>query len=362
MAVKNLNLPSFPPFNCSDDTSILFSSWKRYVKRFNFLCNSLVVTEDKQKLSLFLTLVGDDAYEIYENIIPESQEKTFEEVVTEFDNHFKPQVNTSYETFLFRKMLQRTDESTQQYYVRLHEQAQKCDFGNKELEIKQQIELSTNNSKLRKYSFQHPKKTLQELLTTAKTFEAMKIQTEEIEKQASEDVNALRKKTAPKFTTSHHRTKTCYRCGGEFPHARDCPAAGKTCYSCGKRGHFSNVCKSSTKEKHHAMGKNQRKGYYNKPLNAMQTKDQNDDNYEQLFTTTKVEGKEKHLSFTKQLLIENCNVKVLIDTGASINVLNEKTFQKNKQAIKETADPESNENKSNHLWQRYAMSQNKRRS
>ena len=168
MAVKNLNLPMFPPFNCSgEDTSILFSSWKRYVKRFNLLCDSLIVTDDKQKLSLLLTLVGDDTYEIYENIVDQDAEISFAEVVEAFTNHFKPQVNTSYETFIFRKMAQRENETTQQYYVRLHEQAIRCEFADKSKEIKQQIELSTTNTKLRKYSFQNPTKSLNDILTIA---------------------------------------------------------------------------------------------------------------------------------------------------------------------------------------------------
>ena len=113
MAVKNLNLPAFPPFNCSgEDTSVLFTSWKRYVKRFNLLCNSLVVTDDQQKVSLLLTLVGDEAYEIYENIVQQNEDRTFQDITTAFENHFKPQVNISYKTFLFRKMVKRSDETT----------------------------------------------------------------------------------------------------------------------------------------------------------------------------------------------------------------------------------------------------------
>ena len=77
----------------------------------------------------------------------------------------------------------------------MHEQAVKCNFEDTDNEIKQQIELSTNNSKLRKYSFQNPGKSLSELLTIAKTFESMKIQTEEIEKKSKsltrEEINRM---------------------------------------------------------------------------------------------------------------------------------------------------------------------------
>ena len=353
MAVKNLNLPAFPPFNCSgEDTSVLFSSWKRYAKRFDLLCNSMVVTDDKQKLSLLLTLCGDEAYEIYENISEQQDDETFDQVIQAFENHFKPQVNLSYETFLFRKMCQREDETTQQYYVRLHEQALKCEFTDKDKEIKQQIELSTNNSKLRKYSFQKPTKTLSELLTTAKTFETMKIQTEEIEKYSENEVD-VNKLSRRKYASQRNSTKqstpankkeegnykkhssTCYRCGGEFPHANKCPALGKTCNSCGKTDHFARVCRSTPPRN---MGRNQRKGNYTKPLNTVKEtvnplniidnteKGENFKQHEKLFATGQTEGKIQQQDFKTKVFIEKTRVELLIDTGASINVLNETTF------------------------------------
>ena len=315
------------------------------------MCNSLVVTDDNQKLSLLLTLVGDEAYEIFENIAPQDEDKTFQEVVQLFENHFKPQVNISYETFLFRKMVQRADEATQQYYVRLHKQAAKCDFTDKDKEIKQQIELSTTNTKLRKYSFQNPGKSLNELLTMAKTFETMKIHTDEIEKQTEQEaVNKLSKKHSsinknekPKYVSSREsqrRTKnrSCYRCGGEFPHKQKCAAIGKTCHSCGKQDHFVRVCKSSQQSRKPKMGRNQRQGDYRKPLNTLQdtsessTSSEEGKDYKQndyLFKIdSKTEGKTEKQDFMVKVLIEKTQVELLIDTGASVNVLNENTFRK----------------------------------
>ena len=45
-----------------------------------------------------------------------------------------------------------------------------------------------------------------------------------------------------------NKLKQCYRCGDSF-HAKgqQCPASGAECYNCNKRGHFSKVCTSKTK-------------------------------------------------------------------------------------------------------------------
>ena len=59
-------------------------------------------------------IVTFNSYEIYENISDQRDDETFDEVVTPFENHSKPQVNRSYETFLFHKMSQRDVETMQQ--------------------------------------------------------------------------------------------------------------------------------------------------------------------------------------------------------------------------------------------------------
>ena len=65
------------------------------------------------------------------------------DVMATFKTHFAPTVNPAYEAYLFRQIKQNPDESIHQFYIRLKEQGQKCEFHNLEQEIKQQIELTT---------------------------------------------------------------------------------------------------------------------------------------------------------------------------------------------------------------------------
>ena len=50
---------------------------------------------------------------------------TYGEVITALDGHFEPTVNHSYEIDLFRMMKQHSEETTQQFYIRLKEQSSK---------------------------------------------------------------------------------------------------------------------------------------------------------------------------------------------------------------------------------------------
>ena len=149
MAVKNLNLPSFPCFDVTEVTTIA-TRWSKYKKKSTLLCSAVGVTDNKQKLSMFLTYLGDEAYDIYENLITPG-DKTFEEVIIVLDTYFKHKSNISYETYVFRQLKQNTEETLNQFYLRLKEQAAKCDFTNIDREIKQQIEVHATNGKLRRY-------------------------------------------------------------------------------------------------------------------------------------------------------------------------------------------------------------------
>ena len=112
--------------------------WKKYKKRFNILCDALTVTDDKQKLAMFLNYVREEVYDVYENILTED-DHTFDEVIAALNEHFEPKVNHSFEKYIFRQMKQKADETVQQYYIKLKEQAVKCDFRDLEIELKQQI-------------------------------------------------------------------------------------------------------------------------------------------------------------------------------------------------------------------------------
>ena len=143
----------------------------------------------------------------------------------------------------------------------MKEQVVKCDFGAAlDMEIKQQIILMANNNKLWRYCFRNQDVTLQQLLLHTKSLKSQKMQNVKPEiKKMTENVagvNLLRQqqpsqlmwfgKNTPKVGKSSHglSCKTCFQCGGNYPHSRDCPAKCKKCNKCQKEVHFERHCRS----------------------------------------------------------------------------------------------------------------------
>ena len=152
-------------------------------------------------------------------------------------------------------MKQLPDDTIHKYFIRLKEQAVKCNFNDTDRELEQQIELMTCNNKIRQYSFQHPGKILQDILNIAKTFETIKIQTEKIQNNSeldkTDDINTVKKEN-PRFgkntfsfrggmSNSTQQSKKCFKCRGQQPHPSFCSTESKFCNKCGRRGHESAV-------------------------------------------------------------------------------------------------------------------------
>ena len=100
MSVENLSLPAFPTFDLLKKTR-----WKRDGPNtwdVLILCARLLVLPMMaKKISVLLTYIGDEMYEIYKNIIT-VKETTLAQVNAAFKTHFPPTSNPAYKCYLFR--------------------------------------------------------------------------------------------------------------------------------------------------------------------------------------------------------------------------------------------------------------------
>ena len=115
MATSNLMLPAFPPFSL-DEYSTISTRWRKYKKYFENLVFALNVQDGTQKKALLLNYLGDQACDIYKNVSTRPDE-TYDAVITLLDRHFSPQINITYERYLFQNLRQNVDENIYQFYI-----------------------------------------------------------------------------------------------------------------------------------------------------------------------------------------------------------------------------------------------------
>ena len=167
-------------------------------------------------------------------------------------------------------------------------------------------------------------KSLEDILTLGRTLEMADSQAAIIERDEKEAINRV--KSNPKSFRKHPKTPkepkmskekrnpmTCRYCGGEYPHANKCPALGKTCNYCKKKNHFKSMC---------------RKLKYKQVKQVSTESDKESSSEDEYCYGVKVVGKIKGSSSPSvKLKLNDTNCQMLIDTGASVNILDEHTHK-----------------------------------
>lgn len=344
MAVR-LEVHPLPPFDPTSDPTSVDQRWKTWSKRFETYLVALNITEDKQKRALLLYQAGQATQEIFETL--QDTGDTYEAAKTKLDSHFAPKKNVDYEIFQFRQAAQKPGETVDQFSTRLRKLAATCEFHDSEKEIKSAIILNCLSKRLRRFALREENLTLDQLLSKARSLEASEQQASGMEQslqQTTEAVNNLhlkrksqpskpRKWTKPQQKPPHaSQASQCRQCGRAWPHTQGpCPAKGKMCNKCGKPNHFSNVCYTNKQSrqmpaKHSSpQGSQARTQMGATKIHMMTTHDssesESDDEY--VFTISALPGSSVP---TADVEINGCKVKVLIDTGASADVIDETAF------------------------------------
>ena len=251
------------------------------------------------------------------------------------------------------------NETIDQFVTRLRQKSANCEFTDKDAEIKSQMIQGCASQRLRTKCLEQDK-TLTDLLTMARTMEVAQKEAKRMENNGQSDyspidskVDKIRSKTqkrsgnvgsskrSPAYQKSgakppnpNHAPKQghqkCNNCGGDFPHRSKCPATGVECHYCHKRNHFISVCRKRIK--------NTRRQHLREIADVSDDSDtelkgQSDTNYDsdpEVAYGLKTDQVSHINSIVPcmPLKINDVETKALIDTGSSLNLVDECVIQK----------------------------------
>ena len=287
---------------------------------------ALDIQNAKQKRALLLYQVGEATQTIFDTLADTGED--YETAMTKLNEYFTPKKNVDYEIFKFRTTTQNAGETIDQYTTRLRKLAANCEFPDMERELKSTIIQNCLSKRLRQIALRDDL-SLDNLLAKARSIEASETQASGMEQFANETTNrlVLRKQyyqppappnSKPPAPPNPPTTKCC-NCGLAWPHTdRPCPAKGQTCNKCGKLNHFAHVCMSRTVPPATNSGTNQSKSQFR--VRQVETIGSSDSSDEYLYTLGNPADSKTPVT---SVLTNSVPVKMMIDTGASTDIIDE---------------------------------------
>ncbi|KAK7105707.1 hypothetical protein V1264_012941 [Littorina saxatilis] len=332
-----MNIPSVGTFDPKGEPSQVAARWQKWQRGFEIYLTALGDTTDVQKRALLLHCVGAEVQDIFHTFSQAQAGTTCAHTLKAFSDYFTPKQNPVFERHLFRQMNKEEGESTLQFVTRLRQQAEHCGFGDLvEQQIRDHAIEKTTDRRLKAKLLEKGDLTLTQLLAIARVHEAAvsQVQAMDIHSKQSGDglVGAVggkqhqgRQDGAMKHRNSKERRekqRLCFRCGMDSHFASDeqCPARGKKCRSCSLVGHFSRCCKTKRKDKPKNSSVRRVAGH------AEDSDSTSSDSDESTFAV--------HNAVKQNMTSITCggvDLKVMIDSGASCNIIGKSTWKKLKE-------------------------------
>ena len=176
---------------------------------------------------------------------------------------------------------------------------------------------------------------LDKLLDSAQALELSEKQASEIEKTETSQANVLRRK--PRFHKTNKCTfakkkshfkpsnKQCRNCGL-------CPGHDKNCRFCSIKGHFESCCRKKHQDQKRKIVNHMDNYYQNYGTNNNDNDSSEEEAY--LFGLELGENSQANINSVKSkqlrltVKVNGLNIQMLVDTGSSINIVDENTYQK----------------------------------
>lgn len=210
-------------FDCDGEPTSVGARWERWKRvLYIYLEVSNIDIDIKKKASL-LHFGGLGLQEVFynipgANIKPSENVDVFEVAIAKLDAYFAPKQSKLYERHIFRLLKQEPDEKFEKFILRLRQQADKCQFTDKDENIIDQVTEKCFLPELRKKILCiGDEVTLDRIITEANTLEAVNKQLEEFKNPTKSneniEVNKLETKSRRNYNNQKNIKSGCGRCG-----------------------------------------------------------------------------------------------------------------------------------------------------
>ena len=332
MAVCLSGLTGPAAFDTVGEPATLWQRWRIWKDEFELFVTASGIDDPKQQRALLLHLAGPGVREIFRTIPEETKgdAKDYKKAMDSLNDYFKLKKNIPKARQNFLGARPAPGERINNFVTRLSSLAEHCEYGEeKDNMTRDQVLTHIKDKNLKSKLYRSENLTLSKLLEVVSQYhdkDAM------ILVQPDQEINRveLTEKQTPSVMKFQGR---CWNCNKIGHLAKDCRCSrDHVCESCGRLGHFAVCCRYQPE---HASNKNhttsQRRtslqtkgGGRREKVHAVTQQadgEESEDDAFYVFTATTSEALE-----TLELRINDKIINVIVDSGASCNLMSEHVF------------------------------------
>ena len=174
------SMPTLPPFDPHGDRTSLSQRWETWIKRFEGAMVGFNITAPKRKRALLFHFGGEALHKVFDTLENTGDENDYVKAKDALQSHFVPKKNIIYETIMFRRLTQQSEENVAQFCTRLRQEADKCEFTDLDRELITQIITGCRSSSFRRRALERQLK-LSELIELARSMDLSEERAGELE-------------------------------------------------------------------------------------------------------------------------------------------------------------------------------------
>ena len=292
--------------------------WETYTERLEQYFTANDVQDAEKQRAILLSCCGASTYRLIKNVLAPNRptDVPFDDIVTQMRTHFHPTPSETVQRYLFYSRTRRAGESVSMYVAELKKLAEFCNFGDTlEPMLRDRIVCGIGNERWQRRLLGEEDLTYKSAMKIVLALESADSQVKEL--QGATKIHHVRKpwqSQRPKRQDTIPQIVPCFRCGGKHE-PKECRFKDLECHFCHKKGHISKVCRKKTWSQQgkrtatpHGTNTVAEPDEVEYPLHALTT------------------GKNHPL--TVKVKINNADLQMEVDTGATLSIISKKTYER----------------------------------
>ena len=303
--------------------------WKSYIERAKQYFAANDIADGGKQRAILLSSCGDASYRTIKDVLSPTApgEASFKTIVDKMTKHLQPAPSEIVQRCRFNTRTRRPHESVAAYIAELKHLSEHCNFGDaarlKEM-LRDRLVCGIENQKWQQRLLSEDGDLTYE--KAQKLLLALEAAEKEVKDLSEEKaVHQVRTRTPKKPPRQEKKAEQsgCHRCGGSHDPAK-CRFKHVECHYCHKKGHIAAVCRQKAKRQPQSSNRSRGSSRTSstRPTNTIAEESDETLEYPMHCLRTITDRK----PWSVELKIEGTPVRMEIDTGATLSIMSQATY------------------------------------